>query len=133
MEKTNFQKRCEDCVCLVVKDGKWCCEECFGQPIEEVDDCPEGITLEEVKAITEKTKGYKHVETADKPKKERKPRERKLDEVKVNLIQLIGEFLATQNLDFVEVTKPEREIDFKIGADEYTLTLTKHRKPKAQK
>lgn len=133
MAKTKFEKRCEDCICLVKQNGIWCCDECFGQPITEVDDCPEGITLEAIEEVNAKAKEVKNVVSSAERKKERKPRERKLDEVKVNLIQLIGEFLATQNLDFVEITKPEREIDFKIGADEYTLTLTKHRKPKAQK
>lgn len=132
MAKTKFEKRCEDCVCLIKNKGVWCCDECFGQPITEIDDCPEGVTFEEVEEINQKAKEnkVKVVNTSDKPKAERKPRERKVDTEKVNLIQLIGEFLATQNLDFVEITKPEREIDFKIGENDYTLTLTKHRKAK---
>lgn len=42
-EKSAFLKRCEDCA-ECTKDLK--CNECFGQPISEIDDCPLGLTLE---------------------------------------------------------------------------------------
>lgn len=52
---TNHQKRCEDCAYLTKKNGEWCCEECFGQPVSDIDDCPEGYTLEEVEESQAKT------------------------------------------------------------------------------
>lgn len=134
MAKTNFERRCEDCPNMKKVKGIMTCEECFGQKCIEIDDCPEGVTLEEIEKVEKFAKENKVktvVTSADKTeKKERKPRERKVDTEKVNLIQLIGEFLVTQNLDFVEIVKPEREINFKIGENDYTLTLTKHRKAK---
>lgn len=128
------KRTCEECAYLTTKKGILCCEECFGQPIADIDDCPEGVTEEVLTEIEKHAKENKvKIVNTSEEKKERKPRVRKVDEVKVNLIQLIGEFLATQNLDFVEIAKPEREINFVLNNDEYTLTLTKHRKPKAQK
>lgn len=65
-------------------------------------------------------------------------RERKPDDVKREIIATIaqnldrccfGEELSTV-VDVV-VVKPEKEITFKVGEDEYSVTLTKHRKPKA--
>lgn len=131
---TKFEKRCEDCINLKKVNGILCCDECFGQPITEVDDCPEGIEFGEVEALEQKAKEnkVKIVNTADKPKKERKPRERKVDETKVNLIAQMFDYLLELAVEAPQIVKPEKEIAFRIGEDEYSLTLTKHRKPKAQ-
>lgn len=132
MAKTNFQKRCEDCACLVINKGVWCCDECFGQPIENVDDCPEGATLEAIEEANAKAKQVKNVVSSAERKTERKPRERKVDEEKVDLIAKIHQFLVENGLENVKITKKEREIDFSIGENDYTLALTKHRKAKKQ-
>lgn len=42
---TEFEKRCEDCACLIQKGKEWCCDECFGQNVNEIDDCPENVPL----------------------------------------------------------------------------------------
>ena len=115
MAKTNFQKRCEDCACLVINKGVWCCDECFGQPIEEVDDCPEGVTLEAIEKANAKAKQVKNVVSSAERKTEHKPRERKVDEEKVDLIAKIHQFLVENGLENVKITKKEREIDFSIG------------------
>lgn len=130
MAKTNFQKRCEDCACLVINKGVWCCDECFGQPIEEVDDCPEGVTLEAIEEANAKAKQVKNVVSSAERKTERKPRERKVDEEKVDLIAKIHQFLVENGLENVKITKKEREIDFCVNNNNYTLALTKHRKAK---
>lgn len=90
---TNFQKRCEDCACLVVQNGKWLCDECFSCPIEEVDECPESITLEEVQEIEDKTKGVKidHGAKSDKPK-EKKPKTVKISNEKTEIFEYLTDF-----------------------------------------
>lgn len=41
------KERCSGCVALVEKDGKWVCDE-REKVVEEVECCPEGLTMEEV-------------------------------------------------------------------------------------
>lgn len=67
-------------------------------------------------------------------------RERKPDEVKREIIETIA-----QNLDRaccgedlthptnIQIVKPEKEITFVLFGDEYSVTLTKHRKTKEEK
>ena len=65
--------------------------------------------------------------------KETKPRERKPNEEKRTIIQDLNDFLVNncQNyINSVEIANIEREITFKIGENDYSLTLTCHRKPK---
>lgn len=60
-------------------------------------------------------------------------RERKVNNVKLELVSQIAEFLTndSENEIFdVNITKKEREIDFKFGENEYTLALIQHRKNK---
>ena len=65
--------------------------------------------------------------------KETKPRERKPNDEKREIIQDLNGFLVNncQNyINSVEIVNIEREITFKIGENAYSLTLTCHRKPK---
>ena len=65
--------------------------------------------------------------------KETKPRERKPNEEKREIIQDLNGFLVNHCQDYinsVEIVNIEREITFKIGENAYSLTLTCHRKPK---
>ena len=65
--------------------------------------------------------------------KETKPRERKPNDEKRTIIQDLNDFLVNncQNyINSVEIANIEREITFKIGENDYSLTLTCHRKPK---
>lgn len=124
------KKTCEDCACLIEKNGVWCCDECFGQPIAEIDDCPEGVTEEVISDIEKHAKEnkVKIVNTSDK--KERKPRERKADEDKRTLIKAIYEN-AILDLDPTScILNVEREITFDYNGENYSITLTKHRKKK---
>lgn len=66
-------------------------------------------------------------------------RERKPDEVKREIIETIahnldraccGEDLTSPSN--IQIVKPEKEITFTIFGDEYSVTLTKHRKPKGE-
>ena len=65
--------------------------------------------------------------------KETKPRERKPNEEKREIVQDLNGFLVNHCQDYinsVEIVNVEREITFKIGENAYSLTLTCHRKPK---
>ena len=128
-ELTDFEKRCTDCVnCEIDKSGVWHCTECFGQLCNEIDDCPEGVTMEDVKAIEEldkKNNKFKLVASAeDKPK--RKPRERKADDVKRALIETFKTCLEdeVEEANNIVVTNIEREIEFLYGDKKYKLTLS---------
>lgn len=127
---TQFQMRCQDCANLKIKNGKWCCEECFGNSIEEIDDCPEGVTLEEIEEIDAKAKAnpLKNVARAETTK-ERKPRERKPDEEKETLIADTAKFLGTV-AENVKITNISKIIEFDIGENHYKFDLIRQRKPK---
>ena len=65
--------------------------------------------------------------------KETKPRERKPNDEKRTIIQDLNGFLVNNCRNYinsVEIANIEREITFKIGENDYSLTLTCHRKPK---
>lgn len=57
------------------------------------------------------------------------PKNKKKDDEKEDFIAKLAEYLP--NLaENVQIVNANREISFKIGENEYSLTLTKHRKPK---
>lgn len=56
-------------------------------------------------------------------------RERKPNEAKRELIEILHEALA--EMDNVKVSNIERQIDFDFEGEQFSVTLTQHRKPKA--
>lgn len=88
---------------------------------------------EEVAEMEIKAKDIKRYEKAEK-QKPRKKREVKLDEEKVAILKLIFDLLSNEiyllELKDTIITNPQKEITFKVGQNEYSLTLTKHRPPK---
>ena len=116
----------EEAIDLIHED-----EEVDKMTMSEVDN---DLTAEQKKAKKDATKT-----TGDKRKRNYTftKRERKPDEVKREIIEVIA-----QNLDRccfgedlhtvkdVTILKPEKEITFTVDGDEYSVTLTKHRKPK---
>ena len=58
-----------------------------------------------------------------------KKRERKPNEEKRDIIEIFGE-TAKNSFENVEIVNVERQIDFTIGENHYSLTITCHRKPK---
>lgn len=125
---TPCQKRCEDCPYLKIKNGVWTCEECFGQLVNEIDDCPEGITLEEVEHAQAQGLEIKNVARASITK-ERKPRERKPDLEKEEIIQNLANFLQN-SAENVQITNKSKIIEFNVGKNHYKLDLIKQRTPK---
>lgn len=65
--------------------------------------------------------------TGTRAKTESKPKTRKKDAEKAEIITELAQFL-TEKVDFLEISNAERQIFFKIGENSYDLTLTKKRK-----
>lgn len=102
------------------------------------EDDQEDYIGEEGEQMTEKAKEIRRYEQSAE-KKTRKPREKKIDAEKVAILNWIEGALVSrhsiieeEDWDFSEVTKPnpQKEITFRVGENEYSLTLTKHRPPK---
>lgn len=86
---------------------------------------------EEVEALTQKAKDNKavvHDAKADKPRKQVK-RERKPDEEKENLIEILANCLKNAGFE-AEITNKSKIIEFSVGENHYKLDLIKKRPPK---
>jgi|GEM_PF-3094163 hypothetical protein len=119
-------------------------EKLFNEVVKDIDDGSDDelnsfdiidiIKTEKKVKDTGSDKKYGVSEKKLTDKKEDRPtaqtkKERKKDFEKREIIQKTFNFLK----DFVEnaeITKEEKEIIFKIGENDYTISLTKHRKPK---
>ena len=93
---------------------------------------------EEVAKMEMKAKGLKRYEQAEKPRKKTE-KKMELDKTKVEILEYLLTrmesrhcFLEEDEWDFenLKIKNPQKEITFSIGEDEYSLTLTKHRKKK---
>lgn len=91
---------------------------------------------EEVAEMEIKAKGMRRYEKAEE-QKPRKKREIKLDEEKVEILDyimgaLIGRHVLIEENEWdfsvVTIANPQKEITFVVGENEYSLTLTRHRK-----
>ena len=92
---------------------------------------------ETVNKLTEQAKTVKRYEKSDKPRK-KATRERKVDEIKVEIILTLAQNLTRivlndEDLSMIKdivVVKPEREITFTLKDESYSVVLTKHRPKK---
>lgn len=79
---------------------------------------------------TEKmAKKYANV-TSHKTESKPTTRTRKENPTKANIITEINQFLIENGYEMVEITNKERQIAFKVGENDYELTLVQKRKPK---
>ena len=83
---------------------------------------------EEVAEMEIKAKGIKRYEKAEE-QKPRKPRERKVDEIKKELIDYLAKALGMIIIAPL-IVKNESEISFTFKNEDFTLKLIKHRPPK---
>ena len=83
---------------------------------------------EEVAEMEIKAKDIKRYEKAEETKP-RKPRERKVDEVKKDLIDYLAKALGMIIIAPL-IVKNESEISFTFKNEDFTLKLIKHRPPK---
>lgn len=58
-------------------------------------------------------------------------RKRKANPTKGGIIEALSKFLTENGYEAVEVTNKERQIAFKVGENNFELTLVQKRKPKA--
>ena len=95
--------------------------------------------LPEVAEMEKKAKEIRRYEKADKPKAKSK-RVPKIDEEKVQILRYIADKMEDRHrlaeedewvFHEVLVKNPQKEITFSLNGCEYSLTLTKHRPPKA--
>lgn len=94
--------------------------------VEELTAKAKANGTEKVKAKAKKPANYS-MDGASKKRAPRKPNEEK---------RMVIEWLKAMleaNTEQVEVTNPEQKVDFHIGANHYTVQLTLHRPPKADK
>ena len=99
--------------------------------IQLIEDDKADYIGEEGEQMTQQAKALRRYEKAEE-QKPRKKREVKLDEEKVAIVELIFDLLDNTfhlpTLNNVAIANPQKEITFKIGQNEYSLTLTRHRK-----
>lgn len=127
---------CEDCACLIEKDGEWCCEECFGQKIVDIDDCPEGFSMEEFDKIENQAKevkinhkAKKITEKQEKKKKTSKPK--KVSDTKKEIFSYILEKMnefSVENDAKVTVPNENKLIFVEYGGKKYKIDLIEQRK-----
>lgn len=93
---------------------------------------------EEMAEMERKAKANRRYEQSDKPRAKAK-REPKIDQEKANILIEIGSAMISRHSiveecewDFenVIIANPQREITFRVGENEYSLVLTKHRPKK---
>ena len=114
IQKTKISLRCSTSEAI----DMWLCDHDYIENAEQ-------------QALNEKAK--KNRVLPDVGRKTRKPPQRKPDETKRELISFMRERLAELEIldvEDIEVTNIERIIAFRIGDDNYELTLSKKRKPK---
>ena len=125
----DYKKRCADCACLIEKNGVWCCDECFGQKCEEIDDCPEGATEETAEELDAKQKEIKvNVGARSEKKTERKPKTIKVSDEKTQIFNDLLKFL-TENYDF-SVLKDNKLIEISYNGKKFKLDLIETRQKK---
>ena len=125
----DYKKRCADCACLIEKNGIWCCDECFGQKCEEIDDCPEGATEETAEELDAKQKEIKvNVGARSEKKTERKPKTIKVSDEKTQIFNDLLRFL-TENYDF-SVLKDNKLIEISYNDKKFKLDLIETRQKK---
>ena len=99
--------------------------------IQLIEDDKADYIGEEGEQMTQQAKALRRYEKAEETKP-RKKREVKLDEEKVAIIKLVFDLLDNTfhlpTLNNVVIANPQKEITFKVGQNEYSLTLTRHRK-----
>lgn len=111
-------------------------DEQIAEMLEDDDAVDKGEAMEWDLSAEEHKKAMKNANANEhkKPLKlEQKPRPRKEDTIKRTIINGIYEFL-NKNSHFspqkVEITNPEQKVSFVFEGENYTISLTRHRKPK---
>lgn len=112
-------------------------EKLVKQIMAEAEEDDEPVTREEAEEMARMELGANEIKnyTQATVKKERKLRERKVDETKKEILQAIYDTLIDFRVDNGEEDydvsmENETDIHFTYKGDKYSLKLTKHRPPK---
>ena len=118
-------------------------EKLINQIMKECAEDGEPVTREEAEEMAEMElkakKDCRRYESDKRKVKKPSAREKKIDTEKVRLMELFNYCLLEPNriddelpfkIEFVSVVNNQKEITFSIGENDYSLTLTKHRKKK---
>lgn len=108
-------------------------EKLIAQIMKEAEKDGEPVTKEEAEEMAEMEIKAGNINTytqSNVEKKPRKKREVKKDPLKITFIHYLKEWLLTTSVEDVTIVNDQREITFSINGEEYSLTLTKHRKKK---
>lgn len=111
-------------------------EKLINQIMKECADNGEPVTKAEAEEMAEmELKAKKDCRRYEGDTKKRKTANRtiKIDEEKVAIIENVAHQLARfvkPNAENITIVNQQREITFTVGENEYSLTLTKHRKKK---
>ena len=118
-------------------------EKLINQIMKECAKDGEPVTREEAEEMAEMElkakKDCRRYESDKRKVKKSSTREKKIDTEKVRLMELFNYCLLEPNriddelpfkIEFVSVVNNQKEITFSIGENDYSLTLTKHRKKK---
>lgn len=97
------------------------------------EDDNSDFVSEEMAEMERKAKANRRYAQSGKPRAKAK-QEPKIDQEKANIIDFICGCMLNNThimqLDDIEVVNPQREITFRVGENEYSLVLTKHRPKK---
>ena len=95
-------------------------------------DLIENETVEELTKKANKNRVTATIHDAKGEKKERKPREKKENPLKKEIIGRIFDLFKVEYGDLMQVSlkNPEKYIDLTIGDREFTINLVEHRKKK---
>lgn len=104
-------------------------EKLINEIMAEAEKDGEPVTREEAEEMAKMELGAKEIKNytqAEVEKKERKPRERKVDNEKLELLDILSVGLAPNGIQYTY--ENEVKIHFQYNGSDYTVTLTKHRK-----
>ena len=112
---------------------KYACTEAEAQSLIEWDE-NDKMETEETKKAEENYKKFSrsHHDAHTFVKRERKPREIKINPTKVEIIKAIAEALEEMGFENVNVTNPQKYISFAKGEENYELNLVLHRPKKSK-
>ena len=111
-------------------------EKLVAEIMKEAEADGEPITKEEAEEMAKMEIGAKEIKRYEQSdeKKERKPRERKVDEIKGHILKMIKVLIEGMLLGEGEpanvTMKAETDLNFSYKGDDYTIKLTKHRPKK---
>lgn len=94
-----------------------------------IDHYAEVVFPDEEADINDKLKAQKKIANVYDKKKGKRKVKRKPDEDKRNIIAILKSAVM-ETFHNAEVTNPERQIDLKYNGEDYSITLTKHKKVK---